>query len=135
MIDESIKLLVAEMSLRESASDEAVTKLSEDLKVKLPKQYVEFLKYSNGAEGKIGESGYLLIWSVEEVKELNDGYNVAEFVSGFLLFGGDGGGELYAFDTRYNEMPIVNVPAICIDFDDVRFCGNTFAEFLTHVAS
>jgi hypothetical protein len=37
------------------------------------------MRFSNGAEGTIGPNNYLVIWPVNEIKELNEGYAVGEF--------------------------------------------------------
>lgn len=59
----------------------------------LPEEYAEFLKIGEGGEGFIGKESYIILWKLEEIVELNDVYNVAEYAPGLLLFGSSGGGK------------------------------------------
>jgi hypothetical protein len=71
-----------------------------------------------------------VIWPVNEIKELNEGYGIDEFAPGLVLFGGDGGNTAYAFDIRSEEMPIVEVQLDTLDISHAKHCGATFKEFL-----
>jgi hypothetical protein len=42
-------------------------------------------------------------------------YAIREFAEGLVIFGSDSGGTAYAFDTRYEETTIVEVPFIGMD--------------------
>ena len=44
------------------------------------------------------DPGYMILWPLQEVPELNAGYGIPEFAPDFLCFGSSGGGELLAFD-------------------------------------
>ena len=44
--------------------------------------------------------------------DFNREYEVEKYAPGILLFGSDGGGDGYGFDTRSADMPIVCVPFI-----------------------
>jgi hypothetical protein len=83
----------------------------------LPVDYLSFLQQMNGGEGFIGEHAYVALWRVEELSDRNLGYEVAEFAPGLLLFGSNGGGEAFGFDTRTGQFRIVAVPFI--GFDDL----------------
>lgn len=103
------------------------------LGVSLPLEYADFLKYSNGAEGTIGENSYLVLWRIEELVPLNKAYAVSEFAPGLLLFGSDGGGAGYAFDTRSGTPPILEISFIGMDLNDTKLRGRTFIEFLEYL--
>jgi hypothetical protein len=79
-----------------------VKKVESVFGVAFPDDYVEFITYTNGAEGSIGEN-YLVLWAIDEIIELNEGYSVNEFPKGLVLFGSDGGDKAFAFDSRINE--------------------------------
>jgi hypothetical protein len=87
-----------------------------------------------GPKEAIGPNNYLVIWPVGEIKELNEGYAVAEFAPGLILFGGDGGDKAYAFDTRSDELPIVEVPLVGMDISLAKQCGATFKNFLEYLS-
>jgi len=52
--------------------------------LKFPTDYKEFLQLTNGLELETSDN-YLVLWSAEELVELNQAYNVKEFVSLSLL--------------------------------------------------
>jgi hypothetical protein len=54
---------------------------------------------------------------------------------GLFLFGSNGGGEAYAFDTRENPWVVVQVPLIGMgDAASAIPLGGSFTEFLKNVA-
>jgi hypothetical protein len=86
--------------------------------VVLPKNYLEFMKKHNGGEGDIGEN-WLVLYSLEELQEVNDDYETKQFLPGRIIIGSDGGGELYGLDDKGNYF---NVPMI-IDENDITLLG------------
>ena len=120
------------LELNPSVEENRIKKIETELGVTFPNDYIEFLSYSNGAEGSIGEN-YLILWSIEDIIELNEAYGVNEFVKGLVLFGTDGGETAYAFDTRTNDTQIVAVPFIGMDLEEVKTCSNTFNGFLQYL--
>ena len=134
-MDETVIELTRGLDLNPGASENLLKKVELQLGVSLPPEYVDFVKYSNGAEGIIGENSYLVLWPMEEIDLLNEAYAVSEFAPGLLLFGSDGGGAGYAFDTRSETMPIVEVPFIGMNLDNTKLCGQTFIEFLKYLHS
>jgi hypothetical protein len=98
--------------------------------VSLPEDYRYFLTIADGAEGFLGEEIYVMLWPVEEILEMNTGYEVQEYAPGLLLFGSNGGGEAYAFDTRDGRMAVVSVPFVGMDLSEIRFLAPSFNEFV-----
>lgn len=94
---------------------ETIEKINE---VVLPKDYIEFMKKHNGGEDDIGET-WLILYPLEELKEINDDYEIEEFLRGHIIIGSNGGGELYGIDNKGNYF---NVPVL-IDEDDVVLLG------------
>lgn len=86
--------------------------------VVLPKDYVEFMKIHNGGEGDIGET-WLILYSLEELQEINDDYEIEKFLPNHIIIGSDGGGELYGIDSQGNYF---NVPVL-IDENDIALLG------------
>jgi hypothetical protein len=117
------------------ASDEAIAASEVALQMELPHEYVEFLKTTNGAEGFIGPSAYVMLWPVEQLDSLNHAYEIQKQAPGLLLFGSDGGGEAYGFDTRIPGWPIVQLPFVGMDWEDARLQGESFKAFLRHLRS
>lgn len=96
---------------------------------RLPKDYAQFLQEADGGEGFIGRS-YVILWRVSELLEMNRAYQVEEFAPGLFLFGSDGGGEAFAFDTRIEVKPIVSVPFVGMELQLARPMGGNFKAFL-----
>ena len=96
---------------------------------RLPDDYVRFLQQTNGGEGFIGNA-YIILWRMEELLEMNKAYQVTEYAPGLFLFGSDGGGEAFAFDTRSDTNPIVAVPFVGMELKLAHPVGQHFEAFM-----
>jgi hypothetical protein len=101
----------------------------------LPKEYQEFLQRWNGGEGLIGAGAYVQFWPLGELAQHNRSYQANECYPGYFIFGSDGGGEAFAFDTRTSPMRIVMFPFIGMEPDVVDVMAATFTEFLEVLAN
>lgn len=128
-----IKPLLVRLNLNTPASPQAITSCETALGIALSEQYKTFLNLSNGAEGFVGDS-YLILWCAEQLAELNNAYHVTEYAPGLVLFGSSGGGEAYAFDARYPDLPIVQVPFVGMDLREVCQVAPTFLGFMKKLA-
>ena len=99
----------------------------------LPPDYVCFLQEHNGGEGFVGEN-YLIVWKAEELINFNREYEVNEYAPGILLFGSNGGGEGFGFDTRDVTLPIVRVPFIGMDLRYAIVVANSFTDLFMQLA-
>lgn len=113
----------------EPSSAEAIGRLVAMSPRPLPPAYLDFLSWSNGGEGSVGDY-YVSIWPAEEVLELNEGYEVRQYVPGLLAFGTDGGGEAFAFDYRREGSPIVRVPLGDLAYESVLDVASDLVAFL-----
>ena len=67
----------------------------------LPEEYKKFVK-AGSLEGELSiDPGWYQLWPLDQVAELNRNYEIEEFAPGFLAFGSNGGGEIFAFDHQY----------------------------------
>lgn len=112
------------------ATPATITSAESELENTLPAEYLEFLKRANGAEGFVGENSYIMLWKVDELAHLNRAYEVNEYAPGLLIFGSDGGGEAYGFDTRDAHWPIIRVPFIGMDWSLAIPMANSFRAFM-----
>jgi hypothetical protein len=113
--------------LRPGASMGQIAKGQTDLGVTFPEDYVQFMLRSDGGEGWLGPN-YIMLYDLEDVIYTNRLY--AEFSVEFLVFGSNGGGEFFAFDTQADPMPVVTINMVSFSREDAIFCGRTFTEFL-----
>ncbi|MFN5028099.1 MAG: SMI1/KNR4 family protein [Burkholderiales bacterium] len=129
---ETLRLL-ASFETVAPAAEAAVSRAQAQLNMRLPADYVEFLYWSNGGEGIIGET-YLMLWQVEDLAKLNIAYEVEEYAAGLLLFGSNGGGEAFAFDTQKLHWEVVRVPFVGMDKTEAIPVATTFADFFRILA-
>lgn len=125
-------LFLEKFKLESPAAEEEIRSAEETLHLKLPAQYVSFLREGNGGEGFIGDS-YAILWSVSEIAPLNESYESQELAPGFLMFGSDGGGEAFGFDTREADWKVVQIPFIGGNWNEARPLGSSFQEFLENL--
>lgn len=127
-MNEAVVRLLAKCDKNPPASRLQIDNLMRAIGLELPADYTEFLMYSDGAEGFIGENdmNYLSLWSAEDVR-LNGVYEDAPFL---VFIGSDGASEGYAYDKGSPGLPIVNIPFIDAGFEQPRVFGRSFQEFL-----
>jgi hypothetical protein len=70
-----------------------------------------------------------MAWRVEDLISSNKECKIDDSVAALFLFGSDGGGEAFAFDTRSTPPPIVVVPFIGMDFQDTKLIARTSTHF------
>jgi hypothetical protein len=98
----------------------------------LPAAYRDYIA-QHGTKGFVGDGAYLMLWKPEELAAMNEGYKVEEFAPGLFLFGSNGGGEAFGFDTRTPDWHIVRIPFIPMSWDDVIPMGETFEQFIENM--
>ncbi len=82
------------------ASDAQIEVLKAICPIVLPESYLALLAESDGAEGGLSvDPLWLVIYDAAEVIAIATGGAFAEHVPGTFLFGGNGGGEVFAFET------------------------------------
>jgi hypothetical protein len=99
------------------------------LGVTLPADYRAFMEMSDGGAGFIGED-YLILWRATELHPFNLDVEVSEYADGLVGFGSDGGGEMFAFDTRFQPPPVVIVSFIGMNHDEALVVADDFTGLL-----
>lgn len=97
------------------ASEDAIARLVADAECELPRDYLEFLRVSNGGCGEIPVQPWCFdrLWKAEDLVTFNCDYEVERYCPGFFGIGGSGGGEMFAFDMRnLQPWPVVVIPFI-----------------------
>lgn len=112
------------------AKEEAIKVLEKTLGQRLPPDYREFLKVTDGGEGFIGKNAYVILWGVDEINSMNQAYEVEKYASGLLIFGSDGGGDAYGFDTRSTQWVTVEIPFVGMAWSLAEPIATSFREFL-----
>ncbi|MCE9580726.1 MAG: SMI1/KNR4 family protein [Deltaproteobacteria bacterium] len=120
--------LLAEFRRNPPASDVAIALFEAASGVRLPDEYLRFMRGANGGEGAIGRA-HAQLWTIEDLLQFNVACGANEFCPEVFVFGSDGGGEAYAFDRRTAPWSVVLVPFI-FDLAAAVPLGATFDAFL-----
>ena len=120
------KILLSNCAIDDRASNKA---LSELINLSLPDDYLSIFSDLNGWEGFIGDE-YLILWKAEDLIKFNKEYLVDKYAPGIFLFGSDGGGEAFGFDTRSKPYKIIQIPFIGMELQEVSFFADSFTHFL-----
>lgn len=115
------------------ADPDVVEHLSAKLGITLPSDYLAFLRQHNGGEGFIGDN-YIVFWKAEELADFNREYEVEIYAPGIFLFGSDGGGEGYGFDTQSRVMPVVRIPFIGMERQYATPMANDITDLFAKLA-
>jgi hypothetical protein len=132
-MEASVKTMVNLLKRNEPASATSLDSLVHSCRIQLPKDYLEFLGYSDGAAGTFPSGNHVILWRAERLVERNEAYEVEAYAPGIFIFGSSGGGEAYGFDTR-SSMSVVQVPFVGMDLNEVEPVAPSFTEFLAALA-
>jgi hypothetical protein len=91
---------------RQGASAAALAQIEQALGVRLPEDYAELLRASDGIDGGDG----LHVYAAAEVPKANTELDVAARLPGFLLFGDDSGDYGYFLDLSTQASPVYYGP-------------------------
>src|SRR5687767_10632279 len=80
-----------------SANEEEIGRIENQMGLRLPDDFKEWLLQSNGGQGRIGEH-YLTIWGTHEMIDKNRLYKITTELPGIIGFA-DNGPEIFGFDT------------------------------------
>ena len=99
----------------------------------LPTDYLDYMKGRKPWEGFTREGdtpGCVVLWSLDQLDEFNLDYAVEELAPGYIGFGGNGGGELLAFDI---SGAVFMLPMIGLAADVAIKVAGSFTELLARV--
>ena len=116
----------AENKLHNGADVYKIMEVEQALSIKFPQDYVEFLLFTNGYEGKLGQS-YSVFTPVEQI--ISNTKNYREHFPWIVFIGTDGGGEMYVIDKREEPLKFGILPYIGSESDFI-FLGHTFEHFI-----
>jgi hypothetical protein len=128
-----MRRFVENLNCRPPATEEAIAAFEKTSGKQLCADYREFLKVVNGGEGFIRKNAYVILWGVDELASMNKAYEVEDYAPGLLIFGSDGGGEAYGFDTRSPQWAIVEMPFVGMAWSLAEPIAASFRGFLEHL--
>ena len=123
-MDKKLKTIFKDFEF-DRPSDVSVTEMNG---VKLPDDYLGFVSENGGGEGAIGEEGYLQLWSLGELAEQNEFYEVRETLPNCVLIGTDLSGSMFGV-TEHGEF--FTVPDdMGLDAEEIEVLCSSFEEFM-----
>jgi len=129
----TVKAIIDLLQKNEPATAAEMESFRNTCPVDLPKDYLEFVEYSNGAAGSFPNGNHIILWRIERLVERNRAYEVEDYAPGIFVFGSSGGGEAYGFDTR-SSMAVIQIPFVGMQLSEVEYLVPSFTEFLTALA-
>jgi hypothetical protein len=89
------------------ANLEALLRAQQQIKLTFPVEYINLLRCSNGFF--VPNVASLLLYSVDELLERNETYEVQEYLPGWIMIGDDGGGQgIFIHHRDTNAQPFIN---------------------------
>ena len=98
------------------------------------KKYAQFESYLNNCisgTGIIGENSYLQLWDKNDLEELNDLYEINEFLDNCILIGSDGGDIGYGINAKGQ---FFEVPFIGMDDAEIHILADDFMSFIEYLS-
>ena len=90
---------------------------------------------ADGVEGFVGKDTYLSLYTVSDVIGAREAFLRTGAVPWLVVFGTDGAGTAYCYDTRCDPMMILEASFPGLDLDPMCVRGKSFLEFLEYLAS
>ena len=99
--------------------------------LELPDDYLAFMSEHDGGEGNLGEYNYGCFYRLEELKEVNDEYEVQENWPGYVVIGSDMSGQLWAYCPE--RKTYCKIDSDNTDEDTYYTISDSFEEFLNNM--
>jgi hypothetical protein len=121
------------------ATEAQIARLTGWLGHDIPETYRDLLRRTNGAEAwwdaDDGEGGGpLVLWSTEEIPELNEAYEIRRYLPGAVAIGSDGGEDAILLDTTVSDeaeaWPVVRVGFGNLDRQDLTLQAKRFEDWV-----
>ncbi len=118
---------------RDTTASGEIAEIESYSKLKLPKDYVFYLENYFGIDQFIGVE-FINLWSLEEIIESNESYNIVQELCHTIGIGSNGSGEFIGIKFDHDE----NVKIILSPFIDLNSkynieIGTSFTDFLVRL--
>lgn len=102
-------------------------------KLKLPEDYIFYLENYHGIDQFIGVE-FINLWSLEEIIESNESYNIVDKLAQTIGIGSNGSGEFIGIRLDQNEnIKIILSPFIDLNTKYYIEIGTSFTDFLVRL--
>lgn len=120
---------------KSNQTKEHIKNIENVFSLKLPKDYKQFIKMSNGGEGWINET-YLDVWNIETIIPYHSDYEFHKYLNkNIIAFGTDGSDNVWAFSYEKNkESPkVIKFSFGDMDMDEIEKISDSFSDFLIYL--
>jgi hypothetical protein len=117
---------------RTPATEKEIESLQLAFGITLPEEYLAILQYSNGGS-LYGFQTPLIVYAISEVLALHHEHDLYESIPESLIFGGDGGGTIYAFDLRSKNHQVLFFREDYTSYDNIVFQANRLSEVVKKI--
>jgi hypothetical protein len=118
-----------EFQKRNSKSEIEIEFVENYFKEKFPEDYIFYLENYLEFEDFVNVE-YVKLWSLENLIEINESYEIQKYIPNVIAIGSNGGGEIIGLEfTERIINCIILTPAILDEEDNIEI-GNNFLDFL-----
>lgn len=111
--------------LSNGASDSVLTEVNG---IPLPEDYLAFMHSCNGGEGDMGKNAYIQIFTMEELAEANQEYEIQKYMPDYFIWGTDLGGMLFGYSRKTGRYSAVD--CVSLSENDLMYEEPTLLAFL-----
>ncbi|MDI1432848.1 SMI1/KNR4 family protein [Polyangium sorediatum] len=129
----TLDAFLATAQTRAGAKDSEIALVEREIGQRLPDDYKAVLRRSNGLEGFVAPHAYLMLWSIDGIRSLNEAYSVAEFLPRVILIGTDGGDTGYGFAWEEATACYISVPLIGMEPKAVTNLGSALTDLMNRL--
>ncbi|PTY01870.1 hypothetical protein DB346_10455 [Verrucomicrobia bacterium LW23] len=101
------------------ASEIDIAALQKVIPIRLPGEYLKFLRWSNGGEGEFSET-YLTMWSTDVIPDWNKDYRI-DIKFPTMLVIADDSSQFYGYDCSNGEAEAVAFPMTSSAYSDIVY--------------
>lgn len=115
------------------ANEQYVSSFLSNINFSLPTDYIKLIKKYNGGEGELGKNGWLCLFAIEDLIEINHDYALLmEQIPDYFLFGKDAADTGYAFH-KFNHT--FHSFGLMSNFktDTITYCGDNMLQFVEYL--
>lgn len=128
-----LKEILSKLNKNDEPSDMVYSSFLKKIDFDIDKDFVEFVKSYNGAEGVISENDYIILWNIDDIISLNPYYEGVKECEELFFIGTNGSNLGYAFDKKSGK--IVSIDFLDISKDQPYVIADTFLSFLNILAN
>jgi hypothetical protein len=132
-VKEVVRQLRSKWDADPVTTEQTLAQAEQGLRVLLPADY-KAVVLELGTGETVADGPHLYLWKVDELKQLNDGYEVAQWLPSIVFFGTDGGPTFFGFDYRSQPLnpSVIGVPAGDFDWPSVEELGRNMLDFMAN---